>query len=354
MVDLIGSGAMIIISWLCLRLAHRIYVRDPENALSVYILWFCMAIFAFSASRSLGHIVKHVLYFSGHIELWKDIAPISGSINTITFVLIASVTLFFQRMQTIMNRMIQDRLRIRRTSMELLKVNKEIEKIVSERTRAEMALRLAHEVRNPVMVIGGLLNRILKADSVSQKDLRGHINRILEQAKRLEKLVKRLEGLLPDSQEHFISQELNSIVQEALDTIASEAGDKGIEINFDRSSASLDFKGNRQLVKLAVIHILRNAINACASGDSIKIGTRLGPEKVIARIEDTGPGIPREILEHVFEPFYRTGKGDTGLGLPYVKQIIEEHRGNLSITSELGHGTVVEIWLPTHLGELKS
>jgi len=102
-------------------------------------------------------MLKHVLHFTGHTYVWMKIQPWSGAFNTATFFIMASVTFFFHRMKDITDRMIQDRMRLQRTSQELLKLNRDMEVIVSERTRGELALRIAHELRNPATIIGGLV-----------------------------------------------------------------------------------------------------------------------------------------------------------------------------------------------------
>ncbi|MEJ2033153.1 MAG: HAMP domain-containing sensor histidine kinase [Deltaproteobacteria bacterium] len=351
-VDLVGAVGMIVFSGLCLLLAEGIYRRDPEHPLANYLLWFSGAIFAFSLSRSIGHIVRHFLQLAGHGYQWQYLAPISGSINSITFVVIASVTLFFHRMQTIMNRMARDRQRIEKTSQELLRLNRDMEAIVSERTRSEMALRVAHGVRNPAIIISGLVKRIakdLEECGAGQK----YFKKVQEETKKLESLVEKLESVQPGHQLHFSPQELNGLVEETLEIVQPEADDKGVALLLDRASAALTFQGNPHLVKMAILHVLRNAIEACSHGDTIQVSTALVSRGVIVIIKDNGPGIPREVLEHVFEPFYSTKKGETGLGLAHVRQIIEEHLGSVEINSREGEGTEVVIILPTHLGELE-
>jgi len=120
LLDVSGSLIMIIMSSLCLGLAREIYHRDPEDAMNAYLLWFCIAIFAFSLSRSLGHIIKHILYFAGLQYWWQRLSPFSGSINTMTFVVIGAITLFFNRMEIIIHRMARDKKKIQKTSSELL------------------------------------------------------------------------------------------------------------------------------------------------------------------------------------------------------------------------------------------
>lgn len=350
-IDIAGSLGMIVVSTLCLATTAKIVRRAPENALANYLFWFAGAIFAFSVSRSAGHILKHVLYFSGHGELWKQLSPISGSINTITFVIIGSVTLFFRRMETIMNRMARDRDRISLFSRELLELNRDIEAIVSERTRVELALRFAHDVRNPSMIIGGLVRRMRKNIPEGGPEYE-RIGQIQEQVEKLESLVGRLDLSRKKGAWTFSALDLNALVEEAVDAVRGEADGKDVIIFLDRAPSTLTFQGNRHLVKIALMHILRNAIEACGRGDTIQVITEAGEKSVIVRIEDNGPGIPQEMVEHIFEPFFNTPEGTTGIGLPYVKQIVEDHNGTIALSSSKETGTSLVISFPPLLGEL--
>lgn len=134
--------------------------------------------------------------------------------------------------------------------------------------------------------------------------------------------------------------------------VADEAERRGVILFLDRAPSPLTFQGNRHLVKIALMHVLRNAIEACGSGDTIQIVTEAGEKTVLVRIEDNGPGIPPEMVQHIFEPFFTTGKGTTGIGLPYVKQIVEDHNGSIELASSRDKGTSVVIVFPPLLGEL--
>jgi len=331
-IDFAGSLGMIIVSSLCLATTGKIVRKAPENALAHYLFWFAAAIFAFSVSRSAGHIIKHVLFLMGHGALWQKISPISGSINTISFVVIGSVTLYFRRMENIMNRMARDRDKISTFSRELLELNSSIEDIISERTRLEMALRFAHDVRNPSMIIGGLVRRMRKNIPEDSPE-HGRINQIQEQVEKLESLVGRLDLSRQKGVLKFAALDLNLLVEEGVDAVQGEADRKDVIIFLDRSPSTLTFQGNRHLVKIALMHILRNAIEACGSGDTIQVVTEAGEKSVIVRIEDNGPGIPQEIKAHIFKPYFSTREGTTGIGLPYVKQIVEDHHGTIELVS---------------------
>ena len=272
MLDFLGSVGMIIVSFICLRTAQKIFKSSPENALANYLLWFCIAIFAFAVSRSVGHIIKHVLYFADHYEWWARLSPISGAVNTITFVVIASVTLYFRRTKTIMNRMARDRDIILKTGQELLELNQEIEEIVAERTQTEIALRIAHEIRNPAVIIGGLMRRIIK-NTPGDSPNKERLARVQEQAEKLESLIAKIHVVEPDRIPKFSCQELNALVEEAVDAIQQEAQEKAVVVLLDRSPAALTFQGNSHLVKSAVIHVLRNAIEICGPGNTIQVST---------------------------------------------------------------------------------
>ncbi len=351
LIDFCGSAAMIIISGLCLTCAYKISTKEPDDPLASFLLWFVGAIFALSLSRSMGHIVKHLLFFCGRSELWQHISPYSGTVNTVTFIVISSVTLFFHRIQTIMERMSRDRDTIAKNSNDLMRLNKDIGAVIAERTRAEIALRIAHEVRNPVAIIGGMVRRLIGGSAAESAEIR-KLKHILDQTRKLEDLVNRFQSVRPESKKIFSPIDLNPMVEEATETVQTEADAKEVMLLLDRSQGSLFFHGNSSLIKMAVIHILRNGIEACRKGDMIHIMTDVGPHGVFVQIQDNGPGIPEDVLDQVYEPTFRIRGQTTGLGIPYVKQIINEHMGTITIKSKMGKGTTVDIVLPTHLGEL--
>lgn len=351
--DIIGSLAMLFFSILCMRQVMIVYRRDPEDALNIYLLWLVSALFAFCIFRSVGHLIKHLLVFSGHGEIWSILAPLSGGLNTVAFIVIFAVTLFFRNVLVFMNRMTSDRIRIETTSRQLLALNQDIESVVSDRTQAEMALNLAHEIRNPVMIIGGMLRRLNRIPAAGDRPSKKYRREIKQQVDQLESLVARFEDMQSASQEHFKAVEINALLQDVLEIVKPEAEDKGIELNLRASPGRLFLQGHKEYLKTALLHLLRNSIEACRAGDHIQVQTRFDSGGVLVRIEDNGPGIPRDVLEHIFEPFCSTRDGATGLGLPYVRQIIQEHRGKIQVDSTPGRGTSVELVLPGYLSELQ-
>ncbi|HDM78442.1 MAG TPA: PAS domain S-box protein [Deltaproteobacteria bacterium] len=134
LVDLIGSASMIVISFLCVMLVRTKKREDPTNAIWTYLLWLSLALFAFAISRSVGHIIKHILIVTGKKSIWLQLRPFSGAMNTIMFVLVASITLFFQRVQNIYFQIVKDKQKIQRFSEKLMWLNRHLEDLVSART----------------------------------------------------------------------------------------------------------------------------------------------------------------------------------------------------------------------------
>ncbi|NPB09550.1 MAG: HAMP domain-containing histidine kinase [Thermodesulfobacteria bacterium] len=347
LVDIVGSLGMMVFGSLAFRKALAAHRLDPNNPRYSYLCWVCGTLMVFAFVRGGGHILRYVLLALHEAPLWFAISPYIGALNTLSFMLIVGVTLFMRDVERICLRLNKEREKLEHMSREILELNRDLEQIVSERTISELALRIAHRVRNPVMVIGGLIRRLAKECPQNEK-LDQKFRLILEQVERLEEIVREFEGLMESQSDLFRTEDLNRIVHSAVNLVLPEAEEKGIVIETRYGRGPLLFRGHGQLIKVALVHVLRNAIEACRRGDRIQVETGLEKGEAYVIVRDTGPGIPPEIMDHIFKPFYSTKGRRTGLGLPYVKQIIEEHRGRIEIHSEPGRGTTVKIFLPVY------
>jgi PAS domain S-box-containing protein len=156
-VDVGGSMLMIVLSFLCIGLALRLRRVDPQNVIWTYLFWVCVGLAGFSISRSAGHIVKQALALSGWKEIWAEIRPFSGAINTFMFVFLASVTLFFERVWKIYEQITIDKTALERTHAELLNLNQNLEHIVAQRSQAlalsERQYRRIFEVSRDMILV---------------------------------------------------------------------------------------------------------------------------------------------------------------------------------------------------------
>jgi PAS domain S-box-containing protein len=131
---MLGSALMIIISFVCVRYALLLRRSDKDNVIWTYLLWLCLALALFSVSRSVGHIAKRLLLLAGQSDIWVELRPFSGSINSLTFVIVGSITLFFQRVQRINVQILSDKRAIEKASEELMWLNRNLEDMVRQRT----------------------------------------------------------------------------------------------------------------------------------------------------------------------------------------------------------------------------
>lgn len=344
-VDILGSALAIVLAVMCFATVRRLLDREPDNALWIFLFWVSTALGVFAVSRAIGHIAKHVFILAGYPQVWKTLSPYSGAINTFTFILIASVMVFFQHFQRIYRRMSANHQELETFSRDILNLNRDLETMVMERTMAEMALGVADGIRNPICVIGGF-SRLLLKRLEPDDPTREWLTTIAAETKRMEEMVTKFESLA-EKREYFFGQEdLNQVARSTLAMLAPEFEAKDIQLQTSFWPEPLISKINGHLLRVALSHLVRNAIEATLPGGDITLTTRREREQARLELQDTGRGMPQEVVEQIFTPFYTTKIGGSGLGLVFVRQIVEEHRGQISIESELGRGTRVIIDLP--------
>lgn len=133
--DFIGSALMIVLSCVCVRYAFLLRRTNPPNVLWTYLLAFSVALTAFSVSRAVGHIAGQVLAFTGKGDVWRALLPYSGAVNTLTFMVVGSITLFFQRVQIINRGILNDKKELEKASAEVMRLNRDLQSLVEARTR---------------------------------------------------------------------------------------------------------------------------------------------------------------------------------------------------------------------------
>jgi PAS domain S-box-containing protein len=148
---------MIIFSFLCLGLVRELRRHDRNNVIWIYLLLVCIGFASFAISRSAGHILRQILTIAGQTEVWTSVGPFSGAINTFTFVFVASVTLFFERVWRIYRQIEKDSQTLQSTRDKLLFMNQNLENLVEKRTEelalSEHKFRRIFEVSQDMMLV---------------------------------------------------------------------------------------------------------------------------------------------------------------------------------------------------------
>jgi len=208
----------------------------------------------------------------------------------------------------------------------------------------EMAASMAHEIRNPLSGIR-MLVQILRDEFEKEPERREYTNVILEEVDRLESFVSGiLEYTRPSAfkkVDFSVSELFNStllLLKPLLDR-----NDIKTEMEFKDFRIYADFNK----LKHIFINLIKNSVNAVEKcGGKIIFSASKSDGKIILSIEDDGCGIPDNIKEKIFEPFYTTHESGTGLGLPLVKKLVEDHNGIIELDSSKEKGTKFSIILP--------
>lgn len=345
LIEYVGGVVVIFLTFLAWRYSHRLMKADPENALWLFLNWLAIAFIIFSISHIFSHFIQDIIRFRGSSRLLHMLRRVLGGVDSLVYVAIATITLFFHRMRRLYQRMEEDHHHLEETSHEILALNREMEALVMERTMSEMALGIAHGIRNPLHVIGGFSHRLLK--KTDQNDpTRAWLKAIAEEAKRIEDMVERFETLAQRKSSFFAPEDLNEIVVATLELIKPEVRAKNLFLIPEIHPEPLMGRLNTHLLKVALAHLLRNAVEATKPRGTILVQTRQEEHYALLMIQDTGKGMPPDVVDKVFVPFYTTKIGGTGLGMVFVRQIVDEHRGIINLDSKVGRGTTVTIRLP--------
>lgn len=208
---------------------------------------------------------------------------------------------------------------------------------------------LAHEIRNPIMTIGGFAKRV--QELTDDNKVIKYMSIILDESARLEEILRKIKLFLEVQEPSFESESIYSIVDELEEKYLPLAKEKGVgfEISIPPQLPQIEMDSSQ--ISVAISCLLDNAFDATAEGDSIKLSISQENSILKLQVEDTGRGISQDERDLVFDPFYTSKTRGVGLGLPIVHQIVNNHGGEIKLKSNPGEGTQVSIIIPSSGGK---
>jgi two-component system sensor kinase FixL len=223
----------------------------------------------------------------------------------------------------------------------------------SERLAAlgQLVAEVSHEIKNPLVMIGGYARQILR----SAQDPKGQakLQIIVDEVRRLETLIGELRDLYRPKALNLETVDMAVLLNEVRDLIREEARNKQIEVLLDIPPAPLMVEGDKDKLKQVILNLSRNGMEAMDQGGKLTVRAQCLEDRVEITVSDEGPGIPEPEMDKIFVPFYTTKKQGTGLGLSVSKRIIEEHQGcSFSLASGRDKGAVAKITMPISSCEL--
>ena len=227
----------------------------------------------------------------------------------------------------------------------------------NERLRSDMASLMSHELRTPITSIQGFAELLLADENVTG-DTREFLEIIVNESQRLSKMLSTflsVSNLEQSDKKEFTKTtvKLDSVVSEVVDEMRDAAKRKRIRLVENANTHLPPIAADRGLIRRAVSNLIDNAIKYSPERTSVIISTILEADFLRVVVEDRGYGIPTSEKEKIWQKFYRVARDgqdkeeeSTGLGLPLVKEIVEQHGGEVAVESEAGQGSKFSFTLP--------
>lgn len=243
---------------------------------------------------------------------------------------------------------IQLQTEVHRLRVELENKNRELARRERLAALGEMAAGLAHEIRNPlggIQLFAGLLVR----DLVELPKPRALAEKIKKGVNSLESIVSDILAFAGQNEPRFAEVELTHLIQESIEMAVGAMEENGAGVRWLRDETGADdlmIEADPYQLQQALLNLLKNAAEAAGRGGCVDISTKLDGDQVTLVIADNGEGIPADLLDRIFNPFFTTKDKGTGLGLAIVHRIIEAHGGSIRASNRESGGAIFSLSLP--------
>jgi two-component system, NtrC family, sensor histidine kinase HydH len=280
--------------------------------------------------------------------------------------ILAIRVLFFYIAGILVNRFaVENRRQVQRLedlSEKLEETNRQLQRAEADARRAErlaalgqLSAGLAHEIRNPLGVIKGsadMLNKKVAGSEPLVAELAGYIS---SEVNRLNALVVRFLDFARPSKLELRAERIPEIVDRALDAATASVPNSGVKIERHYAPNLPEIPADSQLCEQVFVNLITNALQAMQAQDGTQEKIlRLSIAREVSHsqagvgviVEDTGPGVPPELREQIFNPFFTSKKDGVGLGLSIVAKIVDDHRGSIRLEDNTPRGARFHVFFP--------
>jgi len=226
------------------------------------------------------------------------------------------------------------------------KIEDEIEMSRRMSASGRLTRGVAHEVKNPINAIVLHLQLLRNKLQQTDADTRRHVDIIDSEIHRLDRVVQILVDFTRPRDLRVEEMDLRPLLNEVILLASPEAEQHGVTISRDLGTETLNVKVDNDAIKLAIFNVVLNGIQAMPQGGKLSISARRHEESIITEIQDQGGGIPPEVQEKIFELYFSTKQGGSGIGLAQTYQVMQWHYGSVDFESLDGKGTIFRLRLP--------
>jgi signal transduction histidine kinase len=248
----------------------------------------------------------------------------------------------------------KQRSELEKTSLELAKVNRELQESFEQIRRADrlaaigqLSASLAHEIRNPLASIDGAAN-LIESPQTPDEMRRSSLAIVHKEIGRLNRLLTHLLDFARPRSPEFQMVEPERLIDSIVNLAGHSAQQKGITLRKDVPPAAPAVECDPEQIKQVLLNLAINSVQAMDGPGEIVIWARQKDSSVEIGVRDEGPGIPDEDLDRIFNPFFTTKESGTGLGLSVAHQIVTQHGGAIRAERNPGRGMTFSLTLPLH------
>ena len=210
-----------------------------------------------------------------------------------------------------------------------------------------LAAGVAHDVRNPLNAIKLLSSHAI--DSMGGNDETPGVKPLMTIRDEVDRLEDIVSGFLSLAKERELEPEpanVDALLAECVRLFQKDAEERGVELISELHAGGTLLMLDGKQWSRAILNVLLNALEACKPGGHVRLSSANRDGACHILVEDDGPGLPESVIEQVFDPYYTTKPGGTGLGLSITRGIVEEHGGQIELSSRDGQGCRVAITIP--------
>jgi signal transduction histidine kinase len=237
---------------------------------------------------------------------------------------------------------------LRKSRAEMVRLNGALIQSEKLASLGEMAAAVAHGLRNPLASLRASAQLALRHPE--SPAAREQLSAIIQEVDRLDRRISHLLAFSRPAPFHPMPERIPQLVQDILPVFTERLRAQGVTLEQDLPASLPEVRVDPMKLEQVLVELVSNALDAMPSGGRLAIAGRLeqsGETPGLAvTVQDTGSGIPEQVLPSIGEPFFTTRPEGTGLGVATARRFVEQHGGRLDLTSRVGEGTTVTIWLP--------
>jgi signal transduction histidine kinase len=327
----------VLLAGLLLFIVATVSFRDPERHAVLFVAGAGAVVICGVSIGALAYFIQRPM-----VELQEKIEQVSeGDLNV--------AVSFSRRNDEIgdlgrnFNHMMQQ-LRESREEIEILH-RTQMSRAEHLATLGELAAGLAHEIRNPLAGIAGVIE-VISRDLPSTSPARAVIKDVRQEIAQINRiLTDLLETARPHPPQVRLSN-LNTTVEHAVMLARQQVLSKPIKIELQKAPDLPEVEHDSDQIHQVLLNLLLNAVQAIEGAGTVQVDIGSHDDVASVLVSDTGRGIPPQHLSQIFRPFYTTKGNGTGLGLSLARRIVEEHHGSIEVSSVVGKGSKFEVVLP--------